>query len=470
MRGNEVTRRNLERLKEESVKKNQVIPSARRAEDIAPRVGNTIATLCSKIGEIARLLEMGVRSRAGPIVPTKSDPNLMIQAIVPAPKEVLDYFTDEIRQKVENRASASSHYYRRACAEIRDVLRGTAVQPGKTGAVADPEEASSASGQRNVTSVIQLKRLLSHYFGTSLESDDAFALYVLSSFLEDGVGMFEIIITVIRDKERRLLPGSAHIAAVRSLEIGSDTDYRAFRERYQFMLYESPVCLPVTSKMVPKTLYKVVPLRMYRLYVERGAIIRGGRALIKLLPSRPDEYQPIRDHGECPADTVDRLTDRNVTELHTSGRRQRSDPRYVVIAIDARFFAMENGGVRITRQGTFASRENIAIGYWRCVYFKEGCSIIYLRPWCYPPDFLNSVGDDPRRCRNEMEKTHQTTKVEHVREVLSIPCHRCMTAHPIGAHLCTACYLPIFYERVLPTGDTDSGARTIASTDGVIPS
>ena len=140
--------------------------------------------------------------------------------------------------------------------------------------------------------------------------------------------MFEIIITVIRDKERRLLPGSARIAAVRSLEIGSDTDYRAFRERYQYMLYESPVCLPITSKVV-------------------GAIIRGGRALIELLPSRRDEYQSLRDHGECPNDTVDRITDSNVTELHTSGRRQRSDPRYVVMAIDARFFSMENGGIHI---------------------------------------------------------------------------------------------------------------------------
>ena len=54
VRGNEVTRRNLERLKQESVRKNQVILSARRGEDIAPRVGNTIATLCSKIGDIAR--------------------------------------------------------------------------------------------------------------------------------------------------------------------------------------------------------------------------------------------------------------------------------------------------------------------------------------------------------------------------------------------------------------------------------
>ena len=66
--------------------------------------------------------------------------------------------------------------------------------------------------------------------------------------------------------------------------------------------------------------------------------------MIELLPSRPDEYQPIRDHGECPNDTVDRITDSNVTELHTSGRRQRSDPRYVVMALDARFFSMENGG------------------------------------------------------------------------------------------------------------------------------
>ena len=239
------------------------------------------------------------------------------------------------------------------------------------------------------------------------------------------------------------------------------------RERYQYTLYESPVCLPITSKVVPKTLYKVVPLRMYRLYVERGAIIRGGRALIELLPSRPDEYQSLRDHGECPNDTVDRITDSNVTELHTSGRRQRSDPRYVVMAIDARFFSMENGGMHITRQGTFASRENIAIGYWRCVYFKEDCSIIHLRPWCYPPNFLNSVSDNPRKCRDE--KYHQITKTEHVREVVSVPCHRCMTAHPVGAHLCTACYLPIFYEGVLPTGDTNGGPRTIASTDGVIP-
>ena len=135
---------------------------------------------------------------------------------------------------MKGRAGASSHYYRRACAEIRDALRGTAVQPGNAGAVKDPElEASSASGQGNVTSVIQLKKFLSHYFGTSVESEDAFSSYLLSSFLEDGVGMFEIIITVIRDKERRLLPGSARIAAVRSLEIGSDTDYRAFRERYK---------------------------------------------------------------------------------------------------------------------------------------------------------------------------------------------------------------------------------------------
>ena len=63
---------------------------------------------------------MGVWSRAGPILLTK------IQAIVPAPTE--DYFTEEICQKVEGRAGASSHYYRRACAEIRDVLRGTAAQ------------------------------------------------------------------------------------------------------------------------------------------------------------------------------------------------------------------------------------------------------------------------------------------------------------------------------------------------------
>ena len=44
-------------------------------------------------------------------------------------------------------------------------------------------------------------------------------------------------------------------------------------------------------------------------------------------------------------DSVDRITDRNVTELHTSGRRQGGDPRYMVI-VDARFFVMENGGIR----------------------------------------------------------------------------------------------------------------------------
>ena len=139
------------------------------------------------------------------------------------------------------------------------------------------------------------------------------------------------------------------------------------------------------------------------------------------------------------------------------------------MAIDARFFSMENGGMHITRQGTFASRENIAIGYWRCVYFKEDCSIIYLRPWCYPPNFLNVVSDNPRKCRDEMEKYHQMTKTDHVCEVVSVPCHRCMTAHPVGAHLCTACYLPIFYAGVLPTGDTDGGPRTVASTNGVVP-
>ena len=379
--------------------------------------------------------------------------------------------TDGIRQKIEDRTDNSSQYFRRACAEIRDALRGTAEQPGKTGAVKDPElEASSASGQGNVTSVNQLKKFLSHYFGTSLESDEACALRILSSYIEDGVGMFEIILTVIRDKDHRLVPGSARIAAVRSLEIGTDTDYRAFRERYQFMLYKSPVCLPITLKVVPKTLYKVVPLRMCGLFVERGAIIRGGRAMIELLPSRPDEYEPIRDHGECPTDSVDRITGGNVTEQHTSGRRQRGDPRYVVMAIDARFFSMENGSMHVTRQGTFASRENIAIGYWRCAYFKEDCSVIYLRPWSYPPNFLSAVTDDPRKCANEVKTTHQATKVEHVREVFSIPCHRCMTAHPIGAHLCTACYLPIFYDRVLPTGDTGGGDRTIAHTGGVVPS
>ena len=47
--------------------------------------------------------------------------------------------------------------------------------------------------------------------------------------------MFEIILTVIRDKDHHLVPGSARIAAVRLLEIGADTDYCAFHEKYQSM-------------------------------------------------------------------------------------------------------------------------------------------------------------------------------------------------------------------------------------------
>ena len=42
-------------------------------------------------------------------------------------------------------------------------------------------------------------------------------------------------------------------------------------------------------------------------------------------------------------------------------------------------------------------------------------------------------------------------KVERVRGVLSQRCHRCMTESPIGSHLCATCYLPIFYEKILPT-------------------
>ena len=108
------------------------------------------------------------------------------------------------------------------------------MQPGKTGAVADPElESSSASGQGNVTSVGQLKKpLLWHQSGV-----EAFALCILSSFLEDGVGMFEIIITVICDRERRLVPGSARRAAVRALTPTTGL---------------SPVCLPITLKWFPK--------------------------------------------------------------------------------------------------------------------------------------------------------------------------------------------------------------------------
>ena len=65
VKGTEATRQNLEKLKEESIKKNVVILGARRGEDIAPRIGNTVATLCAKVGDIARFLEMGVRSRPG---------------------------------------------------------------------------------------------------------------------------------------------------------------------------------------------------------------------------------------------------------------------------------------------------------------------------------------------------------------------------------------------------------------------
>ena len=60
---------------------------------------------------------------------------------------------------------AEKEFLRRACAEIRDVLRDTAVQPGKAGAVSDPElESSTASGQGNVTTIRQLKEFLHHYF------------------------------------------------------------------------------------------------------------------------------------------------------------------------------------------------------------------------------------------------------------------------------------------------------------------
>ena len=44
-------------------------------------------------------------------------------------------------------------------------------------------------------------------------TEDACALHVLSSFLEDGVGIFELILTVIRDEKRCLIPGSARVAA-----------------------------------------------------------------------------------------------------------------------------------------------------------------------------------------------------------------------------------------------------------------
>ena len=80
---------------------------------------------------------------------------------------------------------------------------------------------------------------------------------------EDGVGMFELILTVRRDW-------------------------------YQYTLYDSPVCLPISPKLVPKTLYKVIPFRDYRIFVERGAVLRSGKALVELLPSRPDEYKLFR--------------------------------------------------------------------------------------------------------------------------------------------------------------------------------
>ena len=184
----------------------------------------------------------------------------------------------------------------------------------------------------------QLTKFLHHYFGTRLASEEACALRVPSSYLEDGAGMFEL---VIRDENHRLIPGSARIADIRSLEIGAHTDY--------LPLNESLVCLPIASPLV-----------------EQGAIIRVARAMVELLPSWPDEYVIIRDHGECPTNSVDRITYRNVTEIHIGSTPERRSPRLMPVTSQWRMAGCE---LRARE-----SRENIAIGYWRCAYIKEDCS------------------------------------------------------------------------------------------------
>ena len=398
---------------------------------------------------------MGVRTRAGPIIPMKNDSKTFIQALVPCPSELLNYFSQEMRDAV----TAVSDV-RRTCAEIRDIMKGKAKQPGKTGAVPDPElEKALAGGQGNVMAIRHLTKLLYHFFGTSLEQDEHMTRIILAAFMKE----VEVIITVLRNEAQEYIPGSARIAALRSLEIGADSDYQSFRERYQFTLYDSPVCLPISAKLVPKTLYMVIPLHDYRFFMERGAILRRGRALIEMLPSRPDEYLSMRNHGECPAGFFDKEIPLDVTDIITSGRRQRSDPRYTVVSIDARHFALENGDMHVTRQGTFASRENIAIGYWRAVYMKDDLAIVYLRPWTYSPAFVGTLPENSRACFQEMKSDPNATKIERVRSVNSAPCHRCMAQNPVGAHLCVSCYLPIFYERVLPRG-VGSGRL-----EGVIP-
>ena len=72
-----------------------------------------------------------------------------------------------------------------------------------------------------------------------------------------------------------------------ALKMGAETDYASFRERYQYTLYDSPVCLPISARLAFKTLYiyrSIMPLRDDRFFVERGAVLRVGKALVELLP------------------------------------------------------------------------------------------------------------------------------------------------------------------------------------------
>ena len=49
----------MEKLNEESIRKNKVILGAKLGEFIAPRIGNSIKTLCANVSEISDFLQMG---------------------------------------------------------------------------------------------------------------------------------------------------------------------------------------------------------------------------------------------------------------------------------------------------------------------------------------------------------------------------------------------------------------------------
>lgn len=104
-------------------------------------------------------------------------------------------------------------------------------------------------------------------------------------------------------------------------------------------------------------------------------------------------------------------------------------------------------------------RAKTSTGCWRCAHIKEDCSIIYLRPWTYSPHFVASLPNDPKTCFKEKKADKNAAKVKPVRAVLSQPCHRCMAENFIGSHLCASCYLPIFYEKVLPARKGAKGAE-----------